>query len=119
MDLSERTGLATSTASRLLATLENEGAVRRDATGVYLIGPEIVSMAGPRSGADVAALARFHMIELADALGEAVALSVPSGATTTTIEQVDAPKPVRAEDWTGTVVPLHACLLYTSDAADE
>lgn len=108
VDIAERTTLPTSTASRLLTTLLREGAVRRDASGVYKIGPEIVAMAGPGSGSDIVALARRQMIELADELGEAVALSIPSGRTTTTIEQIDAPKPVRAEDWTGTVVPLHA-----------
>lgn len=108
VDIAARTGLPTSTASRLLATLQREGALRRDAGGVYRIGPDIVAMAGPSAGSDIVALARQQMIRLADDLGEAVALSVPSGNTTTTIEQIDAPKPVRAEDWTGTVVPLHA-----------
>ncbi len=108
VDIADRTDLPTSTASRLLATLQREGALRRDASGVYRIGPDIVSMAGPTAGSDIVALARRQMIALADDLGEAVALSVPSGRTTTTIEQIDAPKPVRAEDWTGTVVPLHA-----------
>jgi len=108
VDIAARTELATTTAARLLATLEGEGAVRRDSTGVYRIGPEIVAMAGPAGGSDIAARARRHLVGLADELGEAVALSIPSGATTTTVEQIDAPKPVRAEDWTGTVVPLHA-----------
>jgi len=108
VDLAERTDLATSTAARLLGTLEAEGAVCRDVTGIYLIGPDLVAMAGPRSGSDIVSLARRHMAALAETLGEAVALSVPSGTTTTTIEQVDAPKPVRAEDWTGTTVPVHA-----------
>lgn len=108
VDIAERTHLPTSTAARLLATLDREGAVRRDAIGVYRIGPEIVAMAGPSAGSDIVALARRHMVLLADRIGEAVALSIPGGDTTTTIEQIDAPKPVRAEDWTGTAVPLHA-----------
>lgn len=108
VDIAARTGLPTSTAARLLATLEHEGGLRRDIDGVYRIGPEIIAMAGPTSGSDVVALSRQHMVDLADQLGEAVALSIPAGATTTTVAQVDAPKPVRAEDWTGTVVPLHA-----------
>jgi DNA-binding IclR family transcriptional regulator len=108
VDIAERTELPTSTAARLLATLDSGGAVRRDAVGVYRIGPEIVAMAGPTAGSDIVAFARQHMVALAEQIDEAVALSVPSGTTTTTIEQIDAPKPVRAEDWTGTVVPLHA-----------
>jgi DNA-binding IclR family transcriptional regulator len=108
VDIADRTNLATSTAARLLATLEREGALRRDGAGVYRIGPDVIAMAGPTAASDIVSLARRFMIELAEELGEAVALSVPSGGTTTTIEQVDAPKPVRAEDWTGTTVPLHA-----------
>lgn len=103
-----RTGLPTSTTARILATLEREGGLRRDREGVYRIGPDIISMAGPTTSSDVATSARLHMVALADELGEAVALSIPSGATTTTVMQIDGPKPVRAEDWTGTVVPLHA-----------
>jgi DNA-binding IclR family transcriptional regulator len=108
VDLADRTNLATSTAARLLATLEREGVLRRDGAGVYRIGPDVIAMAGPTAASDIVSRARRFMIELAEDLGEAVALSVPSGGTTTTIEQVDAPKPVRAEDWTGTTVPLHA-----------
>lgn len=108
VDVAARTSLPTSTAARLLATLEREGGLRRDSSGVYRIGPDIVSMTKSTSGDDVAVLARPHMVGLAELLGEAVALSIPSGNSTTTVAQIDAPKPVRAEDWTGTVVPLHA-----------
>ena len=126
VDIAERTELPTSTAARLLATLDQGGAVRRDASGVYRIGPEIVTMAGPSAGSDLVSFARRHMTLLAERIGEAVALSIPSGATTTTVEQIDAPKPVRAEDWTGTAVPLHAgCVglvtlaFWDSDALDD
>lgn len=106
--IADRTGLPTSTTARLLATLQHEGGLRRDRDGVYHIGPDIISLSGPTTRVDVATSARLHMAALADELGEAVALSIPSGATTTTVVQIDGPKPVRAEDWTGTVVPLHA-----------
>lgn len=108
VDVSGRVKLPTSTTSRLLGTLEQHGAVSRDARGVYRIGPSIVSIAGPAAGSDVRAIARRHMSKLADELGEAVALSIPSGTSTTTVDQVDGPKPVRVEDWTGTEVPIHA-----------
>ncbi len=108
VDISVRVQLPTSTTSRLLGTLEAHGAVCRDARGVYRVGPSIVAMAGPAAGSDVREIARQHMTGLAVELGEAVALSVPSGDTTTTVVQVDAPKPVRAEDWTGTELPVHA-----------
>lgn len=108
VDVSGRVQLPTSTTSRLLGTLEQHGAVCRDARGVYRIGPSIVSIAGPAAGSDVRAIARRHMSKLAEELGEAVALSIPSGTSTITVDQVDGPKPVRVEDWTGTEVPIHA-----------
>ncbi len=108
VDLANRVGLPTSTTARLLATLEDGGGLRRDDDGVYRIGPAIIAMAGPQVGTDVVSVAEPHLAALSDELGEAVALSLPAGPITTTVLQMDAPKPVRAEDWTGTEVPLHA-----------
>ncbi len=108
VELAERTDLATSTAARILTTLETEGAVRRDAEGVFHIGPTIRSLVGGADARSVPATARPHLERLASELGEAVALTLVDGVTTTTVDQIDTTKPIRAEDWTGTVVPMHA-----------
>ena len=105
VDIAARVELATSTTARLLSTLEDQGCLRRDSSGVYMIGPEIVAMAGPSAVVDITQVARRHMIQLAGVLGEAVALSVASGSSTTTVAQIDSPKPVQAQDWTGTPSP--------------
>lgn len=103
VDLAEAARLPTSTAARLLATLTDVDALRRDDDGVYRIGPAITSMA---AAGDVASslrgLAHPHMVELVAAVDEAVGLSIPVDDDTVTIAQVDAPRPVQAEDWYGT-----------------
>ena len=111
VDLAGRVGLPTSTAARLLATLEAGDAVRRD-DGVYAVGPMMAALsplaAPPDAGAQVQALAHPHLVDLSELLDEAACFSVISGREIVTVDQVDAPKPVQAENWTGTRVPLHA-----------
>ncbi len=107
--LARRTDMPTSTAGRLLATLERADTVVRDADGTYRIGPAIVAMANAPDAAfpPVEPAARPHLEALADTTGEAAGLSVPIGDELQCVAQVDAPKPVRAEDWTGRRWPLH------------
>jgi IclR family acetate operon transcriptional repressor len=109
VDLAGRVGLATSTAARLLATLEHRGAVRRGDDGFYEIGALIQGMtARSESGQRLETLVHPHLVELSTELGEAVCLAIASGYDTVTVDQVDVPKPIQAENWTGTRVPLHA-----------
>lgn len=107
--LARRAAIPTSTAGRLLATLERAATVTRDAEGVYRIGPAIVAMA--RSAQPLTPslelAARTHLAALADATGEAAGLSVAIGDTLHCVTQIDAPKPVQAEDWAGRSWPLH------------
>jgi DNA-binding IclR family transcriptional regulator len=106
--LSDATGLPTSTTARLLATLENLDAVRRDDDGVYRIGPTVAVLAVADSGPPSRrAVAMPYLEELAATLDEAVGLSVVTGDETVTIAQVDVPRPVQAQNWEGTRWPLH------------
>ena len=109
VDLAAAVDLPTSTAARLLATLEGVGAIRRNNAGVYRIGPAIASLAAtadPYTG--LARLAHGHMGALVAELDEAIGLAIPIGTDAVTIAQLDAPRPVRAEDWTGSRWPLTA-----------
>ncbi len=106
--LAERSGLPLSTASRLLATLEAGGAVARSDDGTYSVGPAIVGMTSPTSGASLQALSHPHLATLAAHIDEAVCLSVPLATETLTLVQVDVPRPVQAQDWTGRRWPLTA-----------
>ena len=106
--LSDATGLPTSTTARLLATLESLDAVRRDADGIYRIGPTVAVLAVADSGPPSRrAVAMPYLEELASTLDEAVGLSVVTGDETVTIAQVDIPRPVQAQNWEGTRWPLH------------
>jgi DNA-binding IclR family transcriptional regulator len=99
--------LPTTTAARLLATLEAVSALSRDDDGIYRIGPAISALATAGDpGASLQAVAHPHMLELVGELDEAIGLSVPVEDELVTIDQVDAPRPVQAEDWTGTRWPL-------------
>ncbi len=109
VDLAARVDLPTSTTARLLATLEAGGAVARDGEGVYTIGPSIQAMAGPAdAGRSLELITHPFLVELSSELDEAACLALVSGYDTVTVDQVDAPKPIQAENWTGTRVPLHA-----------
>ncbi len=107
--LARRVAMPTSTAGRLLATLEDAGTVSRATDGTYRIGPAIVAMARAAQpmSPPLELAARPHLAALADASNEAAGLCVPIGDSIHCVAQVDAPKPVQAEDWTGRSWPLH------------
>ncbi|MEM9464923.1 MAG: IclR family transcriptional regulator [Actinomycetota bacterium] len=109
VDLSQRVELATSTAGRLLATLEHAGAITRGDDGSYHIGPLVHGMVSTsESTASLESIAHPHLVGLSDELDEAACFSIISGDDTITVDQVDVPKPIQAENWTGTRVPMHA-----------
>jgi len=126
-EVATRVGLPVSTTGRLLATLEHSDTVTRDAKGNYDIGPAIHDMV--RSSAVATAppeLATFRQLaELTAETGEAAGLCLPFGDRVQCVAQFDAPKPVRAEDWTGRSWPLHVggsgivtLASYDADALD-
>ncbi len=107
--LARRADIPTSTTGRLLATLEQAGTVSRSSEGTYRIGPAIMAMAeaGHAPPPSLESAARPHLAALADGTGEAAGLCLPIGDAIHCVAQVDAPKPVQAEDWTGRSWPLH------------
>ena len=105
-----RVGLAKSTAARLLASLEREGAVEQVPGDTrYRLGPRMaVLAAGLRDRRGLVAIAHPALVGLAGEIGEAAGLSVADGVMVHYIDQVDSPNPVQVRDWTGTRIPLHA-----------
>jgi DNA-binding IclR family transcriptional regulator len=103
VELAERTGLPLSTASRLLATLEARTAVSRDQDGRYRVGSMLAGLSGDGdlAASSIEAASHQEMAALVDLLDEAVCLSIPIGNQTLTLRQIDTPKPVQAQDWTG------------------
>ncbi|MGI9606735.1 MAG: IclR family transcriptional regulator [Acidimicrobiales bacterium] len=102
VDVAERANLPVSTTARLLSTLEGRELISRDPGGAYRAGIGLQRITG--SGVPTITIqdaAHADVAALADSLGEAAGLSVPIGDQTLTVLSIDAPKPVRAEDWTG------------------
>jgi IclR family acetate operon transcriptional repressor len=104
-ELAELCGLNRSTAWRILATLEDEGLVDREASR-YSIGHTVARLAAAAPEA-LPRVARPHLEELSGRTGETVSLAVPRRLQLVYVDQVQAPH-VMAADWLGRAVPLHA-----------
>ena len=108
-EVARTTGLAKSTCSRILSSLDELGIVERvDEAGRYVIGSGLRALAA--AGAPVGMLrdlAEPYLRELAGRLGESAALSVMDGGEGLYVTQVAAPGPVQVTDWTGQRFPLH------------
>jgi IclR family acetate operon transcriptional repressor len=82
-------GVNPSTASRLLATLEQQGYVERDRRGPYRLGLKLVALADRvLARLDVRVLARPLLEQLVAATGETATLSVPGDGAAITIDFV-------------------------------
>ncbi len=109
-EVATRAGLPKSTVARMLAALVAAGAVEQIPGGTdYRVGGRMATLAagGPPTRTLVA-VARPHLVALAEAVGEAAGLSIPDGYLVHYVDQVDSPHPVGVRDWTGTRLPMHA-----------
>ena len=109
-DVAVRVGLPKSTAARMLASLEREGAVEQvPGETRYRLGPRLVALAsGLRDRRGLVGIAHPTLVALAGELGEASGLSVADVWTVHYVDQVDSPNPVQVRDWTGSRIPMHA-----------
>jgi IclR family transcriptional regulator, acetate operon repressor len=108
-ELTAVTGLAKSTASRLLLALERNHLVRRDAHGRFLPGEMFVSFAWrDGAGTSLVAVARPFLDRLGKATGETINLGVAAGHIVEQIAQVDCIHLIGGTNWVGRPVPLHA-----------
>jgi len=107
--LAQQVDLPKSTVARLLAALENEGAVAQVTGGTeYRLGEGLVDIAGAiRPGRNLVTTVRPHLLELTATVGEAAGLSIESGATVFYLDHVESEKDVQVRNWTGESLPLH------------
>lgn len=111
-ELSEASGLARSTTSRLLAALERTRLLERCGTGEYIGGPLFVLYAARHDrNAELARLARPMLEKIGEATGETVHLAVANGGRVAHVAQVDATYLLGARDWTDVEVPAHCSAL--------
>jgi DNA-binding IclR family transcriptional regulator len=95
-ELARRIGVNASTASRLLATLQESGLVSRDAgSGPYRLGLRLVTLADRvLAQQDVRTLARPLLMRLVDDTGETATLSLPGDQAAITVDFVPSPSSV-------------------------
>lgn len=100
--------LPKSTVLRILAALEEQGAVQSLA-GRYSIGLGLAAMS--HHGAPLTSLrdvARPYMVEVAETLEENVSLTIEDGGATLYLDTAVAESSVQVRDWTGERLPYHA-----------
>ncbi|HCB34602.1 MAG TPA: hypothetical protein DEP66_06385 [Acidimicrobiaceae bacterium] len=108
-DIADRAGLPKSTVARLLAALETEDAVVQDGFGGdYRLGDGLTDLAASvGSEAGLAAMARPHLLELVDLVGETAGLAVRSGNDVYYLDHVEFDTGVQVRSWTGEYVRMH------------
>ena len=118
-ELAERVGLPKSTVSRMLSTLEANGAVEQiEGGGPYQLGALISDIAqalGPTRS--LLELARPVLVELTKSVGEAAGVAVLDGRDVRCVIEVNPENEIQVRNWTGTLAPLHtvpAGLLFLS-----
>jgi IclR family acetate operon transcriptional repressor len=111
-ELSDETGLARSTTSRLLAALERTDLVERDPAGGYVAGPLFALHAALHDPwPQVARLARPVLERIGDRTGETVHLGVARGNDVVHVGQVESTYLLSARDWNQVDVPAHCSSL--------
>ncbi len=111
-ELVEDTGLAKSTASRLLQALERHRLVHRDDSGGYAAGPLFALYASRREPLDeLISLARPTLEQISAATGETVNLAVVRGNAVVQIAQVDSTFLLATTNWVDVDVPAHCSAL--------
>jgi DNA-binding IclR family transcriptional regulator len=94
-ELARRIGVNASTASRLLATLQDAGLVMRNDGGPYRLGLKLVTLSDRvLASLDVRTLARPLLARLVAETGETATLSVPGEAEAITVDFVPSPSSV-------------------------
>lgn len=111
-DIQDASGLAKSTTSRMLASLERSGLLERDAAGSYVAGRLFWLYAARHDPwDDLVRLARPAMDAIGEATGETVHLSVTRGDRVVQVAQVDSTYLLGTRDWTEVEVPAHVSAL--------
>ncbi len=123
-EIAERTDLPKSTVARLLSTLTELGAVEQsDALGMYSLGELLIELSSAASpGRNLVSVARPHLVELVEEIGEAAGLGVLDGLQVYYLDQVDGDHEVQVRDWTGESVDAHVVssgLVLIAAASDE
>lgn len=111
-DLSDATGLARSTTSRMLTALERTNLLERRSDGLYVGGQLFALYAALHDPwPQVARLADPVMQAVSERCGETVHLGIARSDKVFYIAQVESTYLLRARDWNEVEVPLHCSAL--------
>ncbi len=106
--LAAMTGLAPSTAFRILAAAQNNGLLVRDEAGLYRFGDRLAEWGRLTYGKiDLRTIAKPVMTWLRDQVNETVNLSVSQGDEVLYVERVLSSRMMRVEQVIGSCAPLH------------
>lgn len=106
--LSAVTGLAPSSAFRILAAAQSNGLIVRDEAGQYRFGGRLRDWARLVHGrVDLRAIAHPVMVWLRDQVQETINLSIRQGDEVLYVERVLSPRMMRVEQVIGSRAPLH------------
>lgn len=107
-DLVHESGLAKSTASRLLQALERHGLLLRDDSGQFRPGALFSLYALRHEPTDgLVDIAGKTLRRIGDETGETVNLAVPRAGLVVEVAQIDSAYLLGATNWVGTHVPAH------------
>lgn len=109
--LANKMNVHKSTVSRLIATLEEEKAIKRLDSG-FQIGEGIADLVGGRNSAEtlkqtLTTLARPILNTIIQKTNETSGITIQTGSTSTTILQIHSNHQLRVRDWTNESFPLH------------
>jgi len=111
-EISQKLGLHKATASRILRTLADKGFLQQDPeTKKFTLGPsasDIGRAYNSRLGTNLVLLAKPHIEDLRNTLGETVVLEVLSGTGTVMAYVAEGPQRVRIAGTVGDRLPVHA-----------
>lgn len=111
-ELADGSGLARSTASRLLLALERQNLLERDGAGGYRPGPLFSVYAVRHDPIDsIVRRARPVLARIAERTGETVNFAVPHGDGVSQVAQIDSTYLVGTTNWVGVDVPAHCSAL--------
>lgn len=107
-ECARQTGLPSSTALRLLRTLESAGFIRRDDDGSFRAGARMIQLGATALGRnELARLARPALDRIGTATRESAYLSIEGiDDTAVYIAQVEGTHAVRHRSWIGRAVPM-------------
>jgi DNA-binding IclR family transcriptional regulator len=106
-DISAATGIPASTAHRMLAELEEWGAVQRDGMGRYQVGMRLWEL-GQHAGRHAREIARPHLQDLFSLTQETVHIAVRDGMDVLYVDRVYGSRRVPQASRVGGRLPLHA-----------